>query len=48
MLNLKIEATSACSVSTGVFGHWSSSLINKESKLTGIIADNHLRYLIMV
>ena len=35
MLNLRIEATS-------VFGHRSSNLISKESKVTGIIADNHI------
>lgn len=37
MLNLKIEATS-------VIGHWSSNLISKESKVTGIIADNQIKY----
>lgn len=34
MLNLRIEATS-------IFGHWSSNLKSKESKVTGIIANNH-------
>ncbi|WP_339878738.1 hypothetical protein [uncultured Algoriphagus sp.] len=42
MLNLRIEATFACPATAGVFGHRSSNLISKESKVTGIIADNHI------
>ena len=43
MLNLRIEATSACPATTGVFGHRSSDQISKESKVTDIIADNHIK-----
>lgn len=36
MLNFRIKATS-------VFGHRSSNQISKGSKVTGFIADNHIR-----
>ncbi|SFT50417.1 hypothetical protein SAMN04489724_1038 [Algoriphagus locisalis] len=42
MLNLRIEAASACPANAGVFGHRSSDQIGEESKVTGIIADNHI------
>ena len=44
MLNARIEATSACPALAGVIGHRSSNLISKESKVTGIIADNHILF----
>ncbi|WP_339866947.1 hypothetical protein [uncultured Algoriphagus sp.] len=43
MLNLRIEATSACPATAGVFGHRSSDQISKEPKVTDIIADNHIK-----
>ncbi|SMP26203.1 hypothetical protein SAMN06265367_104339 [Algoriphagus winogradskyi] len=42
MLYLRIDPASACPGSAGVFGHRSSDQINKDSKATGIIADNHI------
>ena len=43
LLNLRIEVISACPASAGFFGLRSSNLTSRESKLTGIIADNPIK-----
>ncbi len=40
MLNLTIEAASACPANAGVFGIRPSYQLSEESKVTGIISDN--------
>jgi len=47
MVNSSIEAALACPANAGVTRHRSSSLSSKEDKVTGMIADNNIFFLLV-